>query len=205
MGESYVLVLFVDTMTNMAERQGRALAELTELGLAFARGLEARVQLVQSVDEAQVLALAFHRISRSVRLCLALELRLQRERLQGAREDRAEVRHAVERRKSQVRTALTRDIYDESEAGDVEALLDELDERLDEEAIFDAFAEGPVEACIARIRKDLGLPPAPPANDPGIPPLTRASPFPLEGGRAGDGGGAASARATSGMTRAGGP
>jgi len=173
MGGSCVLVLFVDTTPDIAAQQHRMLTELAELGLAFARGLEARVAAVQSLDEAQALALAFHRISRSVRLCLALQSRLQRERREGVRQDRILNDRLVETRKAQVRAVLTRAAYDEHEADDAEALLDELEERLDEEALYEDFPEGPVEACIERIRAWLGLPPQDPANDAAAPTAPR--------------------------------
>jgi len=161
----------------MIERQGRTLADLAELGLSFARKIEARVDAVQSVDEAQALALAFHRVSRSVRLCLALEVRLQRESLRVMDDDRVATARRTEVRKAQVRAAVSRAVYDETEGDDVEALLDELEERLDEEALYEDFADDPIEVCVARIRQGLGLPPEDVANDeaqPGPPLVVRS-------------------------------
>jgi hypothetical protein len=153
------------THPETAERQSRVLAELAELGLGLARGLAARAAAAETDAAAEGLALAFHRVSRSVRLTLALEVRLERERLQGVRETRKETVHAAETRKEQVRQALGRAIPTETESDEAERLWDALEERLDEEALYDAFVEGPVEACIARIRAGLGLPPTDPAND----------------------------------------
>jgi hypothetical protein len=151
----------------IAERQGQVLAELAELGLGIARRLAARAEAAESDADAQALALAFHRVSRSVRLTLALEVRLQRERLQGAREARKETARAAQTRKEQVRHALGRAMSAETEADETERLWDVLEERLDEAGLYEDFVAGPVEACIARIRADLGLPPADPADDPG--------------------------------------
>jgi hypothetical protein len=175
----------MDSVPDIAERHGRLLAELAELGMAAVRSLAARLDAATSREEAEGLALAFHRISRSVRLTLALESRLAAERRQGLREDRILTGRAVERRKDQVRAVVARQAYDEREADEAERLLEILDERLDEDALFEQFLSGPVEACIARIRKDLGLACADPAND--------AAPFPLQGARVGDGDGALSA------------
>jgi hypothetical protein len=155
------------TTPEMAERHGRVLGELAELGLAAARSLAAKVEAAASREEAEGLALALHRVSRSVRLCLALESRLAQARHEIGRQDRAQAARAVETRKAQVRAAVGRDLYAESESDTADRLLDELDERLEDEALFDGFADGPLEACIARIRKDLGLPPAGPADDTG--------------------------------------
>jgi hypothetical protein len=165
----------MDTRPEMAERQGRVLAELAELGLGLARRLAARAEAAETDAAAEGLALAFHRVSRSVRLTLALEVRLERERLQGARETCKDTARAAETRKEQVRYALGRAIPAESES---EHLWDALEERLDEEALYDAFLEGPVETCIARLRADLGLP----AND-----ILFPSPLAGEGGRVADG------------------
>jgi hypothetical protein len=149
----------------MAERHGRVLAELAELGLELARDLKARALAAPAREDAEGLALAFHRVSRSVRLTLALEGRLARERQEGAKGRRVEAARAVEARKTQVQAAVTRQVYAEREGDEAERLLDELDDRLHEEALYETFTEGSVEACIARIRADLGLPPTGPAND----------------------------------------
>jgi len=149
----------------MVERQGRVLGELAELGLAFARDLKARVEDVTSVADAEKLALAFHRVTRTVRLTLALESKLARERHEIRRLDRAEAGLATYTRKGQVRAVVSRDIWNETEGEAAEALIEALDERLKEETLFAKFLDGPVEAAIARIRADLGLP----ANDAGRP------------------------------------
>jgi hypothetical protein len=181
-----VLVLFMSGASEMAERHGRILAELAELGLSLARGLHARAGAAETPQDAERLALAFHGLSRSVRLTLALEARLERERLKAAREDRdhaaRDLRERVYVRKAQVRAAVTRQVLAEAETEgeDAEALLDDLHERLEEEALYEAFALGPVEACIARIRSGLGLAPEPCANDPQPPAAVPRPPGPPE-------------------------
>jgi hypothetical protein len=183
----HVLYLFMSSTPEMAERHGRVLAELAEFGLELARDLKARALAAPAREDAEGLALAFHRVSRSVRLTLALESRLVRERQEAGKVRRAETARAVQARKAQVQAAVSRQVYDERESDEAERLLDELDERLEEAALYDTFAEDPVEACIARIRADLGLPPAGPANDraqaPGPahstgPPFSPPSPLP---------------------------
>ena len=151
----------------MEERDAASLRELADLGLSLARNLAARAEAAPTGAEAERLALSFHRVSRSVRLSLALISRLASERRQGEREERVLFERRNERRKAQVRAALTRDIYDEAETDEAEALLDELEGLMEDEALHEAFAHDPLEAAIARIRKDLGLVAEPPANDPG--------------------------------------
>ena len=140
------------------------LSELEEIGLALAQALKAKACAASSLEEAQALALAFHRVSRSVRLSVALELRLERDARAHAAEDRRLNLRAADTRKAQVRKAIAREAYAEYEPDDAEALLDELDDRLEEEVLYETFPQGAIEACLSRIRKDLGLP-DPPAND----------------------------------------
>jgi hypothetical protein len=154
----YVLLLFMSDRDAMAEAQDRILHELAELGLAFARDLAAQVASVTSVGEADALALAFHRASRSVRLAIALQAKLARERHEVARLDRTAAARRAEARKDQIRSVLSREIFtDQAEQEAAESLAERLDERLDEDALFEAFLDGPVEAAIARIRQDLDL------------------------------------------------
>lgn len=157
----------------MQDRHTRQLAELAELGMSLARDLEARAEAVTALAEAEGLALAFHRISRSVRLTLALESRLAREQGEVRRLQRNRVRQLNEVRAPQVRHALTRDIWNETDGEEAEALLEDLEDLLDEDVLFGRLLEGPVEAAIARLRADLGLTGEAPEASPETPPETR--------------------------------
>ena len=145
----------------MAERRGRILAELAELGLSLARVAHERALAAETPEATSELALAFHRISRSVRQTLALEAKLERDRAHQDREVRAEAarqhENGVARRKNQVRMAVERSVWNEAEGAEAERLIDELDDLLEEEALSDSFTADPVEAHIERIRADLGL------------------------------------------------
>ena len=149
----------------MAERHARVLAELSELGLTLARDLQARALVAETPEDAAGLANAFHRISRSVRQTLALEARLERDRKRAEREDFAEAqrqdRARVEKRSDQVRASVERLIWTEYEEDEAERLIDDLGDLLAEEALYDGFTADPVEAHIARICEDLGLPDPP--------------------------------------------
>jgi hypothetical protein len=146
-------------LEQMAKEQDQMLRELAELGMSFARKLEAKVELVTSVDEAQALALAFHRIQRGVRLTLALRAKLVRDHLEIGKLERSAAQRATERRKAQVTAVLDREIFtDEADQDTADHLAERLTERLDAEALFDDFLNGPLDHVIARIRKDLGLP-----------------------------------------------
>jgi hypothetical protein len=145
----------------MAERHTRALTELMELGLALARKLQDRALAAATLEEERAASLAFHRISRSVRQTLALETQLERMRRRMLREDiedaQAQTQQAVERRKAQVKAVLTRLVWSEHEADEVDAMIEGLDSLLAEDALADDFLTQPVEALIARLSRDLGL------------------------------------------------
>jgi hypothetical protein len=99
--------LFVDANENIVQRHDRILGELAELGLSLARDLHARAIATQDETQAQGLATAFHRIARDVRLTLALESRLTRERLEIAKTVRARALVETLDRTHRLRTALT--------------------------------------------------------------------------------------------------
>ena len=96
--------------TEIAERRARVLAKLTELGLELACDLQASALATDDLAAKERLALAFHRVSRSVRQTLALEARIERDMRAQAREDRAEADKrqaaAVATRRTRVRSAV---------------------------------------------------------------------------------------------------
>jgi hypothetical protein len=188
------------------ERQDAVLAELSELGLTLARDLHARALAAETPQEADRLALAFQRVSRGVRQTFALELKIERARRVAEREDaqaaaeaqRAAVQAAREaepsfmqqrdtptdRRKSRVRNALTRLIWQEAEGDEdeIEILDADLETRLYEASLREDFLDLPIETVIRQLKSDMGLsgelritacdappspnPPPPDASDP---------------------------------------
>jgi hypothetical protein len=163
----------MNTPPDRAEAQDQMLAEFSELAMDLARDAAARAKQAEDANEAANLMLAFERIGRSLRLTISLQRRLGRE--QAVR--RAE---AVETRRQQVRTVLLPQVRAQTDhLGERYEREAELDERLAEEALHEAFADLPLETCLERLRALLDLPPH--------------IPFPLEGGRVRDGGGARSA------------
>jgi hypothetical protein len=153
----------------MAEEQDRVLRELTELGMGFARKLDAKIELVKTVEEAAVLARAFDRIMRGVRLTVALRSRLVRDRHEIAKLGRGDAQKTASRRKDQIKAVLEAEIFiDHRDQETAETLYERLTDRLDRDALFDAFLSGPVDAAIARMRRDLGLAaPVPPPQGEG--------------------------------------
>jgi hypothetical protein len=170
------------TALEMKARQDRILTELSELGLALARDLQACALAADQASEKAELSLAFQRTARSVRQTLALEAKLQCDRRTSEREaqeiaERAETVRTA-RRRAQVKLAVERCVWSEAEGEEAESLLADLDDRLERDALSDAFlGDEPVEVHIARLCKELG-----------VTPPTSSSPLGGGGGEA-DGGG----------------
>jgi hypothetical protein len=160
------------------------LRELAEIGMAVARAIGRRAERVAAdlasagegagdgpVVAADDLGLAFARISRAVRLTLALEARMEGEAAEKAREAArtAEIwetaKDAGERarvgRKLDALEAVVQDLIEE-EAGEnemaAERLHEALDERLDE-IVVDELMDRPMVELVAMICRDLGVSP----------------------------------------------
>ena len=151
----------MDPAETMAERHARQLARVAELSLALAEDAQAAALATPEATDKATLCVAFQRMARSVRQSIALEARLVRDQTRDAREAEAhaaaETGAAVETRKRQVRADLERQVVCEIDPREAEAWLADLDERLEEEALYDGFLDEPVEAHIARLTADLGL------------------------------------------------
>jgi hypothetical protein len=145
----------------MIERHDRVLAELTQLGLMVTRALAARAPQVETLEEQAVLAMAFQRVSRSVRQTLALEDRLRRLREADARAAivtaEQKTKAVRKQRHDQVRACVARLIWTEAEGSEGDHLCDALDELLDEDLLYDDFADETLEAHIARVCAVLGV------------------------------------------------
>ena len=157
----YVLVLFVRDTTEMAERHGRILAELAELGMSAARAVHGDLMAAEEPQVRAELGLTFQRLSRSVRQSLALEAKLARD--ERARAERA-AQAALSHRKSRLKTAVEPLVWTEAEDDETaETRLTALGDFLDALSLDDDFLDGPIEAQIARICAAFGVPR--PANE----------------------------------------
>jgi len=146
---------------DMAERHARQLARYAELSLSLAEDVHASALAAEDPDQKARLANGFHKLGRAMRQSIALEARFVRDRVRDQRAadlDAAETaRAAVKRRQDQVRADLERRIYCEIEPHDAPAWLADLEERLEEEALYDGFDDETVETHIERLAADLGL------------------------------------------------
>src|SRR5882757_6147068 len=141
-------------MSCQSEKRARAeamLGEVAELALMVARELAVRTRESEDVDQTVALADAFQKVSRVVRLSLALDFKLDRDAARDAREaekaraeaeaDAAERReaetpcaaHPIEARKTRVGNLLNRLLWNECEGDseEYEILFDDLNARLD--------------------------------------------------------------------------
>jgi hypothetical protein len=152
------------------------LGELAELGLMVARELAVRTRESEDVDQTVALAGAFQKVSRVVRLTLALDFKLERDAARDAREAesaKAEAEAAtdtptdwaqrradpIRARKDRVGNLLNRLVWNECEGDseEFEVLSDDLTSRLEEAALSEDFATLPVEVIARRVAADMGL------------------------------------------------
>ncbi len=158
----------------MAERHGRILARLAELGLAHAERLHEQAMTADDPKASAELGLSFHRVSRSIRQSIALEARLVRDaqacERRGAEDLRAFREEAgagvprdarrIEARKDEIRQHLHEAIRSEVEHVDREQadyLSDLLEERLELLGRSNGFGLEPLEEHLARFYSDFGL------------------------------------------------
>ena len=163
----------------MAERHGRILARLSELGLAHAERLHDQAMAAEDPKAAAELGLTFHRVSRSIRQSIALEAKLVRDAQAAERHERAaqqdlnafraEVdafadlprdQRRIDKRKDEIREPVLKAIWDEVEREDAEHagyLEDLLEQRLDLFGRSNGFGLEPLEAQLARFYADFDL------------------------------------------------
>jgi hypothetical protein len=159
------------------------LGEIAELGLMVAKELTARLRESEDVDQTVALADAFQKVSRVVRLTLALDFKLDRDAARDVRDAAREAAKAdadaatqrrlaalgllapgaaqgpVEARKTRVSNLVNRLLWNECEGDseDYEILFDDLSARLDEAALSDDFETLPIETLARRVIADMGL------------------------------------------------
>jgi hypothetical protein len=151
-----------DPAADRAERHGRVLQELTELGMHLARAVSAQAADADP-ETAHGLALDFARIARAVRQTVALEARLADERQTALaaraqrRQREAEIR--VQRRTSRIETLVERAIDAEACGDEADNLYADLRERLEDADDLAGFHDRPIPEIVALICQDLGLTP----------------------------------------------
>jgi len=171
-----------DASIQRAERQLRMLQELAEIGMDLARALRRRVESETDTEAdapppaaGRDPADAFQRLSRAIRLTLALETKVaealraliageaaavETGRAETARRDDEAQARRREATHSKVVGLVGHAIY--AEIDNQEALwdcLDAMDERLDEDEAYEGYADRPLRETVERLCADLGLTP----------------------------------------------
>ncbi|MBS0361966.1 MAG: hypothetical protein JSR98_11335 [Proteobacteria bacterium] len=158
------------------------MGELSELGLMLARDLAAQARAAEAPEEKVALTEAFQKTSRTVRLTLALDFKLQRDAARDAREaaalaadaqlreskiiQAAEAAHVSltrpspeEVQKRRVKAVLNRLLWNEAEGDQEEydVLYEDLEARLWEIEDAPGFADLPIEVLAGKLAKDMRL------------------------------------------------
>lgn len=148
----------------LAERQLAMLGELAELGLDLARAVGRQANACDSPAELQGMGLTYARVSRAVRLTIALQSKRMDDLLAleaGAAEiaDDAEIA-PYELRKMRVERIVervARKQHDSEHA--ISALMIEAGDRLEDEDLYGDLLERPISDLVARLCRDLNLSP----------------------------------------------
>jgi hypothetical protein len=144
------------------------LGRLAEVGLNIALAVERQATGKLEIGEAPVAAdvsLAYARVSRAVRMTIALQSKLIAEQ-RALEADEPPPQTPLYIRKARVERIVERVIKAEHEGADAEALEETLDrlvieagERLDDEDVYGDVLTRPMSEVLAQICKDLGLSP----------------------------------------------
>lgn len=165
----------------MAERHAAVLAELSELGMAFARDARRDAEAAETPEERARQALVFQRVARSIRQSLALEAKLAREAHRAERE-RAEIQRREDGMKSVRRKERLADRLHDLTWREREDLSEEEEEEFDElvsdaihsESLSETFLAEELEVQVGRVLTAIGYEPAPGGGVRRISPPERA-------------------------------
>lgn len=150
-----------------ANERVRMARTLTQVGLRMIERLDAaQAAGGEDAPAAGEAALAFNRLSRAVRLCLALEERLEAQARWAARtpiglrepEPQTEEERRLEARKDQVYDAVAEAVEAAVPDHEVESVLAEASERLDERTEPEEILRRPIREVAAEICAELEVP-----------------------------------------------
>ncbi|RAK57418.1 hypothetical protein DJ018_05615 [Phenylobacterium deserti] len=143
----------------MGERHGRMLARLAEWGMNLAERLHDEALAAETPAEAAEAALAFQRVSRSVRQSLALEARLARDAHLREAADRAQADQKREQRRREVYRAAVSLVWNEVDPSEDEFPDWDLAAAAAAEALSqeEGFLARQMPELIEQIRESLGV------------------------------------------------
>lgn len=162
---------------DITERHARILGRLSELGLELAERIAMDALTAETPQARAEFSRAFHTVSRSVRQSVALEAKLvAAQKREGERAPREEAplqagaaepedlsrfrdEGRIAQRQDEARTAVQRVIWSEAEDEEQDYLFDLLDQRLGIYGRSPTYGMDPLDAHIAFLCAQLGLPP----------------------------------------------
>jgi hypothetical protein len=126
--------MFMSEHADITDRDEAMLAELAELDLALAKRVHACAMAAEDPEQVGVLARSYQRVARSLRQTLALKAKLRRDRETDRRANPPPAPRydatRVARRQDELRVAMRRVIWDETEGERCDWLFDLLEDRL---------------------------------------------------------------------------
>jgi hypothetical protein len=143
------------------DRDEEMLARLAEFDLAAAERVHGRLMAAEDTSEIAELGRTYQRIARSLRQTLALKAKLKHDREAAARAPRAPPSGAaVSQRLRELRTAVTRVIWNETENPDTATFVEDmLEVALTEEMLSDRVCDEALDDHVVRICLELDLSP----------------------------------------------
>ena len=152
-------------------RELQLLGDLAEIGVKVARAIERRVDNAGPDEDLRPVAMAYNRTARAVRLTLMLHAKVIKDRkaddatAEKAREEakdeeyaRSDPAHIRKCRVGQIVNRIAEAEHPDDEEK-VDRLIDEADERLDDEDLYGDLMQRPLSELVARLCKDLNLDP----------------------------------------------
>ena len=143
-------------------RQGKTLARIALWGERLAEMCAERAEAAETAEDFKIYVDSFAKVTRGVRMTLALENRLMRDTARHDREHRAELDLQTKEAKARRRQRLWNDLAGEActeyeELDFREEVLADLQDRLEEEVRLATFLDETFEAQLDRLKHAFGL------------------------------------------------
>lgn len=147
--------------TPCPDRDQEILSDLAERAYALACKVQDQAMASEEPETISRLTGDFDRAARCVRQTIGLKAKLKRDAERQDRDDQAEAARDAEgeitTRRAQVGATVRRVIGEQYRGYDARELREDLEARLDEEALYDGFTEESVDDHIERVCDELGL------------------------------------------------
>ena len=140
--------------SDSAERHQRDLARFQAVIMRAVEKADAELDAAEGAQALGSLVSTLHKAGRALRQSMALEVKLGRDE---AAHDAALTEKAVAARKAQIRNKVDRLVWTENEQPDAAVESADLEERLDDEALYEGFLDEPLDEQVARQARAAGV------------------------------------------------